>query len=282
MTRCSKIMLAAAALSLSWLAPAEAADYEPQVVMNQPDQFVPVEVGNGWYLRGDVGYAVTRSMGDVDYRTFDIVGGTYTSGGLDRAELDSGMTYGIGFGYTFNPWLRADITLDGFNTDLNGRVASTDPCDGAPAGTTCNTTGAGSVTTLSLMANGYVDLGTYVGFTPYVGAGAGMSRVKWGNFSENTYCVDGAGTCAAPALLGTTRHSGKTDYRFTYALMAGLAYDISQNLKLDIGYKYTHVGGGDTFNWDTASAAAGATGTQGHDDGFSSQEVRVGLRYELW
>jgi opacity protein-like surface antigen len=281
MSRCSKITLAVAALSLLPFAPALAADYEPQVVVNQPDQFVPVEVGTGWYLRGDVGYAFTRSMGNVDFRTFDA--GTYTNGRLDRAELDSGMTYGIGFGYTFNQWLRADITLDGFNADFNGSVASTDPCE-APVpepGTTCRTTGTGSASTLSLMANGYVDLGTYAGFTPYVGAGAGMSRVKWGGFSENTYCVDGSATCAA-ALLGTTPHSGKTDYRFTYAFMAGLAYDISPNLKLDVGYKYTHVAGGDMFNWDAASATAGATGTQGRDDGFSSQEVRVGLRYELW
>jgi opacity protein-like surface antigen len=279
--RLTKIMLCAAALSLAFLAPAAAADYEPQVVVNPPDQFVPVEVGNGWYLRGDVGFAFARNMGDVDYRTFDIVGGTYTSGRLDNADLDTGMTYGVGFGYTFNQWLRSDITLDGFNTDFNGRVASTDPCDGAPAGTTCNTTASGSVSALSLMANGYIDLGTYVGLTPYVGAGAGISRVKWGGFTENTYCVDDTTTCGA-ALLGTTRHSGKTDYRFTYALMAGLAYDISTNLKLDIGYKSTHVAGGDMFNWDSASAAAGATGTQGRDDGFSSQEVRIGLRYELW
>jgi opacity protein-like surface antigen len=279
MSRYSKIILAVAALSLLPLAPALAADYESQVVLNQPDQFVPVEVGTGWYLRGDVGYAFTRSMGRVDFRTFDA--GTYTNGSLDRAELDSGMTYGIGFGYTFNQWLRADLTLDGFNADFNGSVASTDPCGGAPAGTTCDTKGSGSVSALSLMANGYVDLGTYVGFTPYVGAGAGMTRVKWGGFSENTYCVDGSATCAT-ALLGTTPHSGKTDYRFTYAFMAGLAYDISTNLKLDVGYKYTHVGGGDMVNWDADSATAGATGTQGRDDGFSSQEVRVGLRYELW
>ncbi|MBN9076301.1 MAG: porin family protein [Rhizobiales bacterium] len=281
MTGCSKIMLAAAGLSLMPLAPALAADYAPEVVANQPAQFVPVEVGNGWYLRGDVGFAFSRDMGNVDYRTFDPVGGTYTGGRLDSASLNTGATYGIGFGYTFNPWVRTDITLDGSNTDFHGRAASTDPCGGAPADTTCNTTGSGSVTTLSLMANGYVDLGTYAGLTPYVGAGAGMSRVKWGGFTENTYCVDGAGTCTA-ALLGTTAHSGNTDYRFTYAFMAGLAYDISQNLKLDVGYKYTHVAGGDMFNWDSASATAGATGTQGRDNGFSSQEVRVGLRYELW
>jgi opacity protein-like surface antigen len=191
------------------------------------------------------------------------------------------MTYGIGFGYTFNQWLRSDITLDGFRSDFNGRAASADPCDGAPAGTTCLTRGSGDISTLSLMANGYIDLGTYAGLTPYVGAGAGVSRVEWSGFTEKTYCEDGVGACPA-ALLGTTKHPGKSDYRFTYALMAGLAYDISPNLKLDLGYKYTHVAGGDMFGWDSASAAAGATGIQGKDDGFSSQEVRVGLRYELW
>ena len=29
------------------------------------------------------------------------------------------------------------------------------------------------------MANGYVDLGTYVGLTPYVGAGLGYTYVNW-------------------------------------------------------------------------------------------------------
>jgi len=279
MNRFSKIVLSAAALSLASLAPTLAADYEPPVVVSPPDQFVPVEVGSGWYLRGDVGYAFSRSMDDVHFRNFD--GSAYTSGKLDSADLSSGMNYGIGFGYTFNQWLRSDITLDGFRSDVDGSFATTSPCGGAPAGTTCTIKGSGSVQTLSLMANGYVDLGTYAGLTPYVGAGAGVSRVKWGKISEGFYCEDDTAACTT-GLLGSTPHSGKTDYRFTYALMAGLAYDISPNLKLDLGYKYTHVAGGDMFDWDSASAAAGATGVQGKDDGFSSQEVRIGLRYELW
>jgi opacity protein-like surface antigen len=281
MTRFTTIVLSAAALSLATFAPALAADYEPPVVVSPPDQFVPVEVGSGWYLRGDVGYAFNRDMDDVNFRTFDPVSGAYTDGTLDSASLSSGMTYGIGFGYTFNQWLRSDITLDGFKSDVDGSFATTTPCGGAPAGTTCLMKGSGSVQTLSLMANGYVDLGTYAGLTPYVGAGAGVSRVKWSDMSEDFYCEDGTAACSA-SLLGSTSHSGKTDYRFTYALMAGLAYDISPNLKLDVGYKYTHVAGGDMFGWDSISSAAGATGAQGKDDGFSSQEVRVGLRYELW
>ena len=64
--------------------------------------------------------------------------------------------------------------------------------------------------------------------------------------------------------------------------MAGLAYDVTQNMKLDLGYRYRHIDGGSMFGFDPATIAAGASGTQGEDPGFTSHEVRVGLRYELW
>ena len=64
--------------------------------------------------------------------------------------------------------------------------------------------------------------------------------------------------------------------------MAGLAYDVSTNLKVDLGYRYRRIEGGPMFAFDPASIAAGASGTQADDPGFSSHEVRVGLRYALW
>ena len=39
------------------------------------------------------------------------------------------------------------------------------------------------------MANGYVDLGTYVGLTPYVGAGLGYTYVDWGSLGDTVLCV---------------------------------------------------------------------------------------------
>ena len=51
--------------------------------------------------------------------------------------------------------------------------------------------------------------------------------------------------------------------------MAGLAYDVSQNLKLDLGYRYRHIDGGPMFAFDPATIAAGAVGTQGEDPGFT-------------
>ena len=63
--------------------------------------------------------------------------------------------------------------------------------------------------------------------------------------------------------------------------MAGVAYDLNENFKVDVGYKYRHIDGGGMFDWDSASAAAGARGTQGSHGDIEQHEVRVGLRYEI-
>ena len=134
---------------------------------------------------------------------------------------------------------------------------------------------------ISVMANGYLDLGTYVGITPYVGGGVGYSHVSWSNLNDRFFCVDDANLCTVgPA--GTDTHRGVSDWRFTYALMAGVAYDLTPDLKVDLGYKYRHIDGGDMFRWPFDKAAAGATGIQGKDGGLSQHEIRVGLRYEIW
>ena len=47
-----------------------AADYDPPIVVDQPVEDVPVEVGSGWYLRGDIGYNFDlQADGDFDFRT---------------------------------------------------------------------------------------------------------------------------------------------------------------------------------------------------------------------
>jgi len=101
MTRFPKIMLSAAALVLAPLAPALAADYEPPVVVNAPDQFVPVEVGTGWYLRGDIAYGVNKSFKNIDF----------VAPPLSHSEDETTFSGSIGFGYHFTDWLRADLNL---------------------------------------------------------------------------------------------------------------------------------------------------------------------------
>lgn len=183
-----KFTLAAAiALSVSTL-PAYAADYSaPPPILRAPP--VPlVELGSNWYLRGD-----------FTYRTFDVSG---TSGPEDAAAL------GVGVGYQFSSWLRGDVTLD---YQFASRFDPTDTPIVANA----------KLWSSGLFANGYVDLGTWYGVTPYVGAGIGTAY----NYLED---------------------EGR--WNFAYAVMAGAAYHLSTNLSVDFGYRYADLGSAVALN----------------------------------
>ena len=69
------------------------------------------------------------------------------------------------------------------------------------------------------------------GITPYVGAGAGFTYVSWGDLNDTTYCVDGGRSCPDPLAVGSTVHGGDDGWRFTYAFMAGFAYDLTHELQ---------------------------------------------------
>ncbi|MBW3096287.1 outer membrane protein [Pseudohoeflea coraliihabitans] len=269
------------AAATGFAGPALAADldailYSPNLPVTQP-----VEIGNGWYLRGDFGYSLSSEGAASEYTSvvvspFATSSDTYTSSGL--SDEWSG---GVGVGYRFTEYLRTDATVDFGQGRFGGTRDSATPCLGEPTGTTCPSTDSGDYTTMSLLANGYVDLGTYAGFTPYVGAGAGMARVRWGTITNSSLCSDGTGTCAS-STTETYEHPGEDSWRFTYALMAGMSYSLSKNLQLDLGYRYQKINSGEMFGFDSTSTAAGASGTQAYDNGFEKHEIRAGLRYSLW
>ena len=177
----------------------------------------PVEVGTGWYLRGDLGYA-------------------FDTGGSD---FNSDWSGSAGFGYHFTDYARADVTLE-YNK-------------GSFAGT-----GTQDFRSYGGMVNAYVDLGTFAGFTPYLGGGVGYVDVDWHDYTDAVSVV----------------HPGANDWRFAYQLSAGVAYAITKNLKLDVGYRYFDVGGGGRYT--------DAGGNRIDDGGFGKSEVRAGLRYDIW
>ncbi|HXV73200.1 MAG TPA: P44/Msp2 family outer membrane protein, partial [Sphingomonadales bacterium] len=174
---------------------------------------------------------------------------------------------------------RAEVTAEYFEGRFDGQSMTANPCAGEGAGTSCAFSHSANFSALGLMANGYVDLATLAGFTPYLGAGIGATHVDWKTVRETAACISGGGACSGAA--GEASYEGRDSWRFTYALMAGVSYDVTDRLKLDLGYRYSHVAGGDMFGFG-AEALAGATGAKGHDDGLSRHEIRAGLRFALW
>lgn len=281
-----RLLASAATIALLPVLPLHAADYDPPMVIEDSlgplQEIVPVEVGSGWYLRGSVGYAfATSADGAFNYRVFNVGTGTYGSAAFTTASVTGGISYGIGFGYAFTDLIRADLTAERFNIRFNGTRTFATPCAGFAAGTTCVSNDTATLNGTTVMANGYVDLGTFAGFTPYVGAGAGVTHVSWTNLSSTYACVSGGVACPATATTPTTAN-GQSSWRFSYAAMAGMAYDINDKLKVRLGYKYKKISGGPMSEFTAADRALGASGTQTTDPGFTQHEVKLGLRYEIW
>lgn len=256
-----KRSLAGAVAGILFASSAFSADlYQPQPVPEQPPEVAIAET-SGWYLRGDVGYAFNDMRGAHFFQ-----GSNGDVGYFDSTDLDDSWTLGGGVGYQINSYLRTDLTFDYlFDSDFRGSTSGGGAAFGACVGP-CTSRDISSLTAYSLLANAYVDLGTYGYVTPYVGAGIGGTHVKW-NDLNNTSCADDGSSCD-----DTVSHGGRDSWRFTYALMAGASIDVSCNVKADIGYRYRHVDGGDMFGF----AENGGPGT---DDGFNIHEARLGARY---
>jgi len=241
-----------------------------------------VKSSGGWYLRGDITYDVY----DIDRPNFSVPGGTQVD--FVSADADDAFDIGVGIGYQFNDYLRADLTGEYvFSSDFTGSTAGT--CGLADVGglvQPCTSRDTSEFTVFKFLANAYVDLGKFNGITPYVGAGIGGAYVSYDSLTNSVRCGDTSVDCRTGLDFiptgGTNSstfsdvHSGESDLRFAWALHAGASYDISHKAKLDFGYTYSRIEDGDMFQWLDGS------GTQGHDDGLDSHVFRLGLRYQIW
>lgn len=237
-------------------APVHAADLDEIIYAQELPVTQTVEIGSGWYLRGDLGYSTRTRGAATNYSVFSAgPPASYTNTAFGSSSLDSDWSGSLGVGYNFTDYLRGDLTFDYSRGSFDG--------------TTSGAADTQKIEQYGFMANAYVDLGTFVGFTPYVGAGAGITRVAWGELTRDP-------------LGANTSHPGTESWRFTYALMTGVSYDLTKDLKLDLGYKYSKINSGSQAGFDATSTAAGAAGVQVSDDGFEKHEVRLGLRYSLW
>ena len=279
----------------------------------------PTELGSGWYLKVDGG------LGQESVPAL----ASSTSGSKAIASIN------FGAGYKFNQWFRADLTFD-VRQGLAGSASTLNLANGTPiicpyqlqgltsqganpvllgylwsqqAGT-CSQTSAATINSIASLVNGYVDLGTWHGVTPYVGAGLGAAKVDatssvsffktsdgspfaadytptgaypaiWVDQAGNPI-TNGGGTTTTPVgqpvVPGTTtpvsfgpqkwnQSAKKTSYNLAWALMAGVAYDISDHAKLDLGFRYLNLG--------SVSSIGGAS------TALTAKEVRFGLRYMI-
>ncbi|SDA78518.1 outer membrane protein [Mesorhizobium qingshengii] len=249
--------MALAALGLMPLTPALAADYDPPIYVDQAPDYVPVEVGSGWYLRGDVSYLVQKSFKNGDFTFPSAINNENFS------ESEDAYFASVGFGYHFNDYLRADLNLGYFP----GNKVNFSYDDTATATPSIVASGNLKNYAIAGILNGYVDLGTYVGITPYLGAGIGIVRSTRKLSASYTDLNDSANSFAV--------QDNKSQYSLAYTLNAGLAYQVSKNVSVDLGYQY--------FSAPSAEYVTAESLTSFPvKKGISNHQVKLGLRYDLW
>jgi opacity protein-like surface antigen len=266
MGRSSALLLAAAIVAGATTA-ASAADLLPPPPMMEPPP-PPVDFG-GWYLRGDVGVGINQLTGLRS--TFDnplpVVAAALF---FDQQSIGDSAIIGGGVGYQFNPWLRFDLTGE-YRTAANYRATQSytdifQPACGTSA--RCFDLYQAQVRTAAFLANGYVDLGTWHGITPFVGAGVGLANHWFENFNDSNPQAGG---------FGYAHDTSRTN--FAWAVMAGLGYNVTPNLKLEMSYRYLDMGritSGVIFCRNDPACAR-----ERHSFYLASHDIRLGFRYML-
>lgn len=229
------------------------------------DPPAPAPVFGGWYLRGELGMSNQR-LGGLQQELFDDVA---LHEFLDDGGFDSAPFGGVGVGYQFNEWLRADAivqyrgkadfsALDRYgHTDASGTTVwdGTNDYDGAKS-------------EWLLMANAYVDLGTWYGITPYVGAGVGTSRNTISGFRDINVPTQGVAYADSDST-----------WNFAWALHAGLGYQVTDRLTVDFGYTYLDLGDAQTGRIHSYDNTVD-TGPM-HFNNITSHDFKLALRYSL-
>ena len=251
----------AGVIALGAIGSASAADLLPPAPPVEAPIMAPADFG-GWYLRADAGVGATQIS---DLRSSFMPGFIVDNPRFESKSLSEVGTFGFGVGYQFNSWFRGDVTAEYRTPAEYLAVQSYGPLF-CGAGR-CYDGYRGNVQSGVFMANGYVDLGTWAGFTPYVGVGVGLAHHRMKDLTD-TSIVPTGGVGFAPSTTTTN---------FAWAVMAGASYSLTSNLKLDLGYRYLDMGKITTAS--IGCQGAPACGYEVQSFKVASHDFRLGLRY---
>jgi opacity protein-like surface antigen len=265
------LALAGAAAMMSSVA--FAADFPPILPPAQPVLQAPASE-SGWYLRGDVGVSAQRFQSFDHFQT-NAAFVWPASWAIVQKQTDDSAFVDFGVGYAVNNWLRFDLTgehRESAKFKVIGSYKEFCPGGGSP---TCFDQYDGSHAAEVFMLNAYLDLGTWWCLTPFVGVGVG------GAWNSVTSVTDlGIVNTNAPGFGFSGADA--SNWNLAWSAQAGLAYNVSSNLKLEFAARYLNLGSVKTPIVNCSSA--GCTGTGGPAayytlTNFDSLDFKLGFRW---
>ncbi len=217
------------------------------------------DFAKGWYLRGDIGMSnqKVKTLFNALYDTADRVDSIHK-------EFDSAPIFGLGIGYQFNNWFRADLTGEyrGGSTFHGLDVVSS-------GGTLFTDEYRLIKSEWLVLANVYADLGTWGAFTPFIGLGVGGSRNTISSF------IDVCTTCPGG---GVAHAATASKFNFAWAAHAGVSYKVTSNVSIEFAYRYLDLG--DALSGDLITyTGVNAVNNPMHFRGITSHDFKLGVRW---
>jgi len=181
---------------------------------------------------------------------------------------------GGGFGYQWNSWLRFDATAEyRAKTKFRAIGSYTEFCPGGR----CFDLYDGNHSAVVVLANAYIDLGTWMCLTPFIGGGVGFAHHTVSAIHDVGFISNGT--------TGFGYGQGDfTESKFAWALHAGVAYNVNNNFKMELAYRYLNMGNVNTGVIDCA--AAGCSTGAGPRAFYTfremdSHDIKFGMRWML-
>ena len=290
----SKAFVIAAGVALASGGLAGAADLPPAPRLPPPAPVV--EDFSGWYLRGDVGLGVAAARPNLQNEPDPISTGvssgflsTYASSFFNNTTLSPSGMFDFGVGYRFNNWVRMDGTLE--YRAAPGRSCSTpSPTRPRPSSAArCSM----RISSMPMFRRSWVS-STATSTSGTTGASRPSSaRV---GFADNMLSgfTDQGFRLRVLRLAGFFRQlfGQRLENKLRLALMAGLDFDVTRNLRLELGYRYLNYGsiksgasyclagaGGGVFT--TANCTGGVPNYISSRNQLASNDLRIGLIWLL-
>ncbi len=218
----------------------------------------------GWYVRANAGYG---SHHDIDFEDGILSGDVESEGNVTG-------TVGIGYDFGGTDWgnWRLELDADSLWTDM-GAIGQ-EPSSFA------------KLRTNSLMLNAIYDFEGFSRWEPYVGAGLGLIQADL-NAQAHDFINAGGSYADSRVCLGTGFPGACSiddkDTAWGWQLLAGLGYQITDNLYWDTNYSYQKAA--DSFEFDSNFTSLGEglasfNHTQKIDD-IGAHLLVTGLRYHF-
>jgi opacity protein-like surface antigen len=269
-----KSIVLAGAAAFVMIPGAFAADIGPLAPPAMPRVQAPVDdFASGWYLRGDVG------VGRQQFESFDFTQTNTAfvwpaSWRIDQKDIKDTTFVAFGIGYQWNNWMRVDVTGE-YRTSSKGKAIGsfTEFCPGGRCFDVYDFDHQSSV----FLANAYLDLGTWWCLTPFVGVGVGAAR-------HNIAAIHDVGFISDGTTGFGLADKDNVNWQFAWAVHAGLGYKVSNNLSLEIAYRYLNMGNAETAVVNCNSTGCANTGGPAAFytlTDLDSHDFKLGMRWLL-